>query len=569
MRIRDQAENSADDTYRRFSAFISYSHDDMAAAAKLQQKLERYRLPKHVAAKHVNSARTLGPIFRDREDLAAGTSLSAAIRDAISRAECLIVLCSPSAAKSRWVAAEIALFRELHPEKPVLPAIISGNPHEAFPAALLVDGNEPLAADFRPEGDGPQLALLKIIAGVAGVPLDALIQRDAQRKLRRVMAITVVAIAAVIIMAAMTSFALHARNEAARQRAAAEGLVEFMLTDLRETLRGVGRPDAMTVVNAEALEHYRAQGDLASLPPESLERRARVILAMGEDDTVAGRPELAEWKYLEAYRTTAALLSRTPKSPDSIFGHAQSAFYVGQSALLRGDTQTALRHWTAYRELAGRLAKVEPNSVRSQMELGYSEGNLCDLHSRNGGELTVALRHCMAAIDYEQKALALAPDNRKIKQDLANRYGWAAIVKSRLGAFKDALALRKTEATLMHELVQVDPRNVEYALRSSWAQIGMADAHIVLKQYHAAEQLLQKSIADSSAVLAAGQGNLPVMETELKLWALLARTQKLQGRDNEASMAKARSVRQKMEVLGPSFRQAATKIWTTYIGTEG
>lgn len=568
MRIRDQAENSADNTYRRFSAFISYSHDDMAAAAKLQQKLERYRLPKHVAAKHVNSARTLGPIFRDREDLAAGTSLSAAIRDAISRAECLIVLCSPSAANSRWVDAEIALFRELHPEKPVLPAIISGNPHEAFPAALLVDGNEPLAADFRPEGDGPQLALLKIIAGVAGVPLDALIQRDAQRKLRRVMAVTAVAIAAVIIMGAMTSFALHARNEAARQRAAAEGLVEFMLTDLRETLRGVGRPDAMTVVNAEALEHYRAQGDLALLPPESLERRARVILAMGEDDTVAGRPELAELKYREAYRTTAALLALTPKSPDSIFGHAQSAFYVGQSAMLRGDRQTALRHWTAYRDLAGRLAKVEPNSVRSHMELGYSEGNLCDLHSRNGGELTVALRHCMAAIDYEKKALALEPTNRKIKQDLANRYGWAAIVKSRLGAFKDVLALRTTEAELMQDLVEVDPRNVEYALRKSWAHIGMADAHIVLKQYRAAEQLVQKSIADSSGVLAAGQGNLPVMETDLKLWTLLARTQKLQGRDDIASMAKARSVRQKMEALGPSFRQAANKIWKTYIGKE-
>lgn len=569
METRDQAENRAGDAHGRFSAFISYSHEDMAAAAKLQQKLERYRIPKQVAAEHLNSARTLGPIFRDREDLAAGTSLSAAIRDAISRAECLIVLCSPAAAKSRWVAAEIALFREIHPTKHILPAIISGNPQEAFPPELLVDGNEPLAADFRPKADGPQLGFLKIVAGVAGVPLDALIQRDAQRKLRRVTAITAVAMAAVILMSAMTLFALQARNEAARQRAAAEGLVEFMLTDLRETLRGVGRPDAMTVVNAEALEHYRAQGDLASLPPESLERRARVILAMGEDDTVAGRPELAERKYLEAHRTTAALLAQTPKAPDSIFGHAQSEFYVGQSALLRGDQPTALRHWNAYRALAGQLAKVEPNTVRSQMELGYSEGNLCDFHSRDGGDLTVALRHCVAAIDHEQKALALEPGNRKIKQDLANRYGWAANVKRRLGAFNDALALRKTEAKLMQQLVKADPRNVEYALRNSWAQIGMADAHIALKQYRAAELLLQKSIADNRPVLAAGQGNLPVMETELKLWTLLARSQKFQGRDNTTSMAEARNVRQKMEPLGPAFKQTANKIWAAYIGTEG
>lgn len=569
MGIRDQAENPADETYGRFSAFISYSHEDMAAAAKLQQKLERYRLPKQVAAEHLNSRRTLGPIFRDREDLAAGTSLSAAIRDAISRTDCLILLCSPAAAKSRWVAAEIALFRELHPTKPILSAIIAGNPAEAFPAALLVDGNEPLAADFRAEADGPQLGFLKIVAGVAGVPLDALIQRDAQRKLRRVMAITAVAVTAMIIMGTMTLFALQARNEAARQRAAAEGLVEFMLTDLRETLRGVGRPDAMTVVNAEALEHYSAQGDLASLPPESLERRARVILAMGEDDTVAGRPELAERKYVEAHRTTAALLALTPKSPDSIFAHAQSEFYVGQSALLRGDRPTALRHWTAYRDLAERLAIVEPNTVRSQMELGYSEGNLCDFHSRDSGDLAISLRHCVAAIDHEQKALALEPSNRKIKQDLANRYGWAANVKRRLGAFNDVVGLRKTEAKLMQELVNADPRNVEYALRNSWAQIGMADAHIALKQYRAAERLLQQSIADNRPVLAAGQGNLPVMETELKLWTLLARSQKFAGRDNAASMAEARNVRQKMDPLGPSFRQAAYKIWAAYIGTEG
>lgn len=569
MGIRDQADNMADDKSRRFSAFISYSHEDMAAAARLQQKLERYRLPKQVAAEHLNGARTLGPIFRDRDDLAAGTSLSAAIRDAISRADCLIVLCSPAAAKSRWVAAEIALFRELHPTRPILPAIISGQPEQAFPSELLVGGNEPLAGDFRPEADGPQLGFLKIVAGVAGVPLDALIQRDAQRQLRRVMAITAVSIAAVLVMGAMTLFALQARNEAARQRAAAEGLVEFMLTDLRETLRGVGRPDAMTVVNAEALEHYRAQGDLASLPPDSLERRALVILAMGEDDTVAGRPELAERKYLEAHRTTAALLKLTPKAPDSIFAHAQSEFYVGQSALLRGDRPTALRHWRAYRDLAGRLAAVEPNTVRSQMELGYSEGNLCDFHSRDGGDLTIALRHCVAAIDHEKKALALEPDNRKIRQDLSNRYGWAANVKRRLGAFDDVLALRKIEAKLMQDLVTADPRNVEYALRSSWALIGMADAHIALKQYRAAEQLLQKSIADSSAVLAAGQGNLPVMETDLKLWTLLARTQKLQGQDNRASMARARNIRQNMAPLGPSFTQAANKIWAAYIETEG
>lgn len=43
-------EQSAD--IRRFAAFISYSHADAEAAARLQRKLERYRLPKRATCLH-------------------------------------------------------------------------------------------------------------------------------------------------------------------------------------------------------------------------------------------------------------------------------------------------------------------------------------------------------------------------------------------------------------------------------------------------------------------------------------------------------------------------------------
>lgn len=81
----DIAKGQAADA-RRFAAFISYSHADADAAAKLQRRLESYRLPKRIAEARLNAASSLGSIFRDREDLAAAASLSAAIRDAIGRA---------------------------------------------------------------------------------------------------------------------------------------------------------------------------------------------------------------------------------------------------------------------------------------------------------------------------------------------------------------------------------------------------------------------------------------------------------------------------------------------------
>jgi hypothetical protein len=149
-----------------FAAFISYSYADANAAAELQRKLERYRLPKRIAEARLDAASSLGSIVRDREDLAAAASLSSAIRDAIGRGEALIVICPPDAAASPWVAAEIELFRKLHPDKPILAALLSGEPAISFPAALTANGSEPLAADLRPEGDGEQLGFLKIVAGI-------------------------------------------------------------------------------------------------------------------------------------------------------------------------------------------------------------------------------------------------------------------------------------------------------------------------------------------------------------------------------------------------------------------
>ena len=468
---------------RRFAAFISYSHADAAIAAKLQRHLERYRLPKHVATAQAHLGSGIGKIFRDREDLAAAASLSDAICEALAAAEALIIVCSPDARASQWVTQEIELFRKLHPDRPVLAAIVRGEPPDIFPPALLANGQEPLAADLRKEGDGWALGFLKIVAGIAGVPLDALVQRDAQRRVRRVMWITGAALTAVLAMGIMTTLAIQSRNEAARQRASAEGLVEYMLTDLREKLKGVGRQDVMEDVNRRAMTHYQAQGDLSDLSVDALERRARLLHAMGEDDERQGELISAQAKFEEAHKATAALLARHPDNADRIFAHAQSQFYVGLAAWRLGDRAVTERYWRGYRRSAGRLAELEPGTVRSLMELGYSEGNLCDLMLHKNFDVATALKHCRKSVDYEKAALAQSPNDPKILESLANRFGWLADAELANGAPAKAYDARQSEIAIMERLTRIDPRNLEYAIRRSWAANGLAEVLQVQKDY--------------------------------------------------------------------------------------
>lgn len=466
----------------RYRAFISYSHRDAAFGRRLHGRLESYALPRRLVGRPGRQGPVpgrLSPIFRDREELSAADDLSAEVRAALAQSATLIVVCSPAAAASAWVGREIEAFRAMHPGRPVLAALIGGEPEASFPAALRANGGEPLAADFRREGDGPRLALLKLAAGVAGVGLDELVQRDAQRRVARVTAVTAVALAATLVMAVMTGIALDARAEADRQRAEAEGLVEFMLTDLREKLRGVGRLDVMTAVNQRALDHYADQ-DLKRLSPNELERRAKVLHAMGEDDMTRGRLDRALAQFEEARRTTAALLAASPDDPDRIFAHSQSEFWVASIDYEKGRYELARKGFEAYRVLAGRLVAIAPTNIEYRRELGFAEGNLCSLALMPPVHAAAALRHCALALATMEVVAESRPGDDEIAADLVNRHAWMADAYAVSGATERALTERLVQERLLDRLISKDPRNVAY--RETWVALQRALSTLELKR---------------------------------------------------------------------------------------
>jgi hypothetical protein len=453
---------------RRFAAFISYAHADAAIAAKLQSRLERYRLPKHIAEAHADGRAALGQIFRDREDLAAAPSLSDAIRAAITKAEALVVICSPEAKASRWVGEEIALFRQLHPDRPVLAALVRGEPEEAFPAALTEGGIEPLAADLRREGDGEALGFLKIIAGIAGVPLDALVQRDAQRRLRRVTAITAGALAAMLVMGIMTAFAIQSRNEAARQRAEAEGLVEYMLTDLREKLKGVGRLDVMGAVNERAMAYYGG----TTVKGQVL--KARVLHAQGDDELRQGDISAALKKLRAADAITTRLYQAHPAVPDAVFAHAQSKFWIGYAEEMRGDMPSALREKLAYSRLAYQYSRLLPGDRGAQKEVGWSHNTLGAAYLKNPDSLPEAIRHFQIYLDIFASLTSSKPDDIEARYSLMDANAWMSDAFAANNALESAVNHRVEQIKQLDILIAADRQNMEYKLRRGIALRGLA-----------------------------------------------------------------------------------------------
>jgi hypothetical protein len=464
---RDDA--AGDGLTPRFRAFVSYSHLDKVLARRLQRRLEAYRVPRRLAGRVAplgTAAGRVGPVFRDREDFAAGADLTEAVKEALARSQALIVLCSPAAARSPWVAREIALFRAAHPGRPVLAALIEGTPEQAFPAAIRANGAEPLAADFRRGGDGGRLAFLKIVAGILSIPLDELIQRDGQRRQRRVTAVTAASVLAMLVLAAMTILALRAsadaqrqRSEAERQRGEAEGLVEYMLTDLRQGLKGVGRLDLMDKVNRRAMAYYADQGPPAKLRDSSLERRARIIGAMGEDDENRGDLDGALARYTALYRTTEALLAKDPGDPERVLAHAESVNRLALLAGTRGKSARALRAFVRTREL---LASIEPwgrGRDRWLRLFALANGNICATILKGGRDRAGALGDCRRAVLYNE-ALRRRPDDDSVAYDLVFHRLWLAEAEQAAGEADAARRTRASYLALTDSLVERDPRNM-------------------------------------------------------------------------------------------------------------
>lgn len=499
--MSDGEESASNGGRRRFAAFISYAHADAAIAAKLQAKLERYRLPKHIAAAHTEGQAALGQIFRDREDLAAAPSLSHAIQAAIGEAEALVVIASPEARESRWVGEEIALFRKLHPDRPILAAIVRGEPAEAFPESLTEGGTEPLAADLREHADGEALGFLKIVAGIAGVPLDALVQRDAQRRLRRVTAITVGALAAMLIMGIMTAFAIQSRNEAARQRAEAEGLVEYMLTDLRTKLRGVGRLDIMASVNDRAMDYYGGESIKGQL------LKAQGLHAAGEDFEKKGELDKAAAKFQEAYKATSALLQAEPESPDIVFTHAQSEYWIGRIAQLKGDWNNAESRYLNYHRLASQLAQLDGDRKRALLEIGHAELNLGIVAISGRSDTKAARGYFTAAQKAYGQAAKLGQETDQQVYFRSNAAAWLADTHYADGNWAGSLTQRRFELTLNERVAASDKSNADASYLVAKTQLALGKNLLKVNAAGEAEQVLESAKARMAKLVSLDPAN--------------------------------------------------------------
>ncbi len=348
----------------KYRAFISYSHSDEEWARWLHKSLETYRVPKHLVGRETEFGpvpERLAPVFRDREELASATNLGDTLMRALQQSATQIVICSPMAAKSRWVNEEIKTFKRLGRSNRIFALIVDGEPgsssnpatagDECFPPALIlrigddgqltVEPTEPIAADVRLGKDSRLDGKFKLIAGILGVGLDELKQREAHRRHRRMMWLVSASVTGMGITSALAGAAWLARNEAERQRVRAEAEAETA----RQTTRFM--VDLFKVSDpSEALGNTITAREILDKGAERIDRelsdqpaiQATLMDTMGTVYTSLG-----------LYDPAARLMRRAVQQLRELFGPghpevASSLGHLGEVQMLKGEYAEAERN---------------------------------------------------------------------------------------------------------------------------------------------------------------------------------------------------------------------------------
>lgn len=525
----------------RYRAFLSYSHHDRRRARWLHRALENYRIPQGLTEPRSGETRPerLAPVFRDRDELPSSANLSDAVHRALEESEALIVLCSPAAARSRWVNQEIETFRKLGRSTRIFCFVIAGEPNsgddrECLPPALRQRGGpaeaaagafEPLAADARRQGDGKRRAKLKLIAGLLGVGFDELNRRQLQREHRRMATMAFSSLAVSALTVSLAVMAYLSSQEADRRRGEAESLVEFLLGDLRQTLHEVGRLDLYLKVGDQAMEYFAAQPD-HSINEFLLAQRARALRQIGESQLNAGESELALASFRDSLALARQAADQRPHDLERKIALANSHFYVGWVHLQRNDLDAARERFSTAIPIVDAVVAAEPGRAKWLVEQGYAYTNLGRVLELQG-QLEEALKLYREVQQINDRLVQLEPSNQDYLLEVGFAHNNIAKVLQSLGELERAEAHYLRDFEIKSALAQREPLNNQYSRYLAASHFFLAQILTWQAEFDTADGHYAAAAAILDALLETDSGRIDWLSRKAEVqrgWAMLARS---------------------------------------------
>jgi len=378
-----------------------------------------------------------------------------------------------------------------------------------------------------------------------------------------------VAAVATIVLAGVGVVSVHRvvseQRGAARNRTDADELMTFMLTDLHDKLKPIGKLDLLGNVAGKARAYYRVHVD--DQRTSAINNRVTALANLGEVLNAQGDPKGASSAYRDALALAEQLAEREPtkvawqsliarthgragavlfdqrdaagalvefhaslaidrrlaeREPDAAGVNLDLTFdrlAIGDVLDAQNDLDGALVEYRAGLAIAARFASLDPGTTTWQELVTRSHGDIGGLLMKRGDKAG-ALVEDTAALAASEQLIAHDPQNGDWQVNAVNQHIQIGAVLEDHDAVT-ALVHFRAALAISERLVERDPSNEiwQRAVSMSRTQVGdlllqQGDAPHALEQFRAAvagEQTLATVAPANLAIqreLAAGEGHL-------------------------------------------------------------
>lgn len=235
-------------------------------------------------------------------------------------------------------------------------------------------------------------------------------------------------------------------------------LATFMLGELADQLRPVGKLDVLASIGEQGLQALNPADLGDELPVDTLQR-AKALVVIGEVNSSRGKNQLA-MAVTALNRAYDMLLAMGPAhgvdTGDYYKTLGASAFWLGQIAYDAGRLDEASRQMARYRQASERWLAAAPGQPQARAELGYALGSLSSIAMRRG-LWREAEQGFQASLALKMAVLADHPGDVEAQDAIISARTWLGQLAHLQGESSKALALYDAARTVQLQLARGRP----------------------------------------------------------------------------------------------------------------
>jgi tetratricopeptide (TPR) repeat protein len=330
-------------------------------------------------------------------------------------------------------------------------------------------------------------------------------------------AVTVTAIAAVAFVVLGTlavrrivverDRATAQRVLAERRRAAAEGMVDFMVSDLRTRLGAIGRKDLLASVGGQIRDYYQRVAELpGGMTADDTQRMALALLTLGQAESERGDQAAALASLGDGRARLEALVAKEPSRARRQL-LAELIVEIGRVQHARGEYTAEVDTYRAALVHYDALLVDDPDDRAALLGGAAARDHIGDI-TRNLARLDEASREYSQAMAARKRLVDASggKDEEAVAALSTSHLKLASSFQAR-GDTRRALDEYRETEKLRAGLAAADPENTGRQLDLARARTQVADIERELGRFDSAFASYEKALAIVDALLRKDAGN--------------------------------------------------------------